>query len=159
VLEATPDTQGDTSAGPQDPMHFPQRAGLIWEELEALLAQHHIVALIVARECPGIPLAPVDCRPRRGGMRSGDLQHAGIQVDAGDQACRADLLRREARHNPGATGHIEHPFPRPEGNRRQKKFRERLKQAGNLIPLRLCWTTACELPRLLLTHRHASRGG
>ena len=44
-------------------MHFPQRLGLIREELEALLAQHHMVAPIVARECPGIPLAPVDSRP------------------------------------------------------------------------------------------------
>ena len=56
-------------------------------------------------------------------MRAGDFQHAGIQIDAGHQSCRADLLRRETRHNPGATGHIEHPLPRPEGNRRQQTFR------------------------------------
>jgi hypothetical protein len=56
-------------------------------------------------------------------MRTGDFQHAGIQIDAGYQAGRADLLRRETRHNPGATGHIEHPLPSLEGNRRQKKFR------------------------------------
>jgi len=60
-------------------------------------------------------------------MRSGDLQHAGIQVDACHQACPADLLCREARHNTRATGHIKHPLPHPEGNRRQQEFRKRLK--------------------------------
>jgi hypothetical protein len=62
----------------------------------------------------GVGLAPGDLDPQAGGGRPGDLEHARVEVGAGDRAAGPDPGRGLAGHDAGAAGHVEHALAGPD---------------------------------------------
>jgi len=94
-------------------MHFPKRGRPIGEKLEAQLAIGDIERAIGKWQLVStgfVPLyagASAICR-----NRSGDVQHAGIEIDSGYRAARPDPSCRDACHNPSAASYIDDALAR-----------------------------------------------
>ena len=94
-------------------MHFPKCGRPIGEELEAQLAIGDIERAIGKWQLVStgfVPLytgASAICR-----NRSGDVQHAGIEIDSGYRAARSDPSCRDACHNPSAASYIDDALAR-----------------------------------------------
>jgi hypothetical protein len=82
--------------------------------LESELTEDGIEGLAGKRQCTGVGLPPLDRRARRSLEGSGDGNHPGVEVGRDDRSALAHLLGRDARHDAGAAGEVEHAFLRPE---------------------------------------------
>lgn len=74
------------------------------------MAQHDVEEPVGKRKILGAPLTPVDLHVWWGGG-SGDVQHAGVDVDGNHVTVSAHVLCRQPRHHTGPTGNIQHPLP------------------------------------------------
>jgi hypothetical protein len=77
--------QCKSSLGDNNPMYFPKRGRPIGEELEAQLAIGDIERAIWKWQLVSTGFVPLyaGAVPRCRRNRSGDVQHAGIEIDAG----------------------------------------------------------------------------
>src|SRR5690606_25263685 len=66
-------------------------------------------------------------------------QHAGVNIHTCDSPAGANLLRRQPRHNPCATGHIQYPFTRTQRGKPHKIVCKRFADGRDKETLVIFW--------------------
>ena len=112
VFDRPPEAGEQPAVGAQYPAALGEPRAPVGKELKALQAEAKIEAIVGERHRQRARHLPVTGEARGGGQTARDLDHAGVDVDAGDLAIGRHPFGGEAGADAGATGDIEDAISR-----------------------------------------------
>ena len=135
----------------QHPAKFCTGQGTVWEELKALLAQHHVKRRLCKRQGQSAALNPFDVgRSRCCRMGAGHRQHRRVDIQRCDLPMSAHPPRRLTGHDARTAGQVQHTLAGAQGGVVQQHPRTGPEHAGHqIVVVRLSRTQ-----RRLLRRRH-----
>jgi hypothetical protein len=155
-----PRRQHDDAAGPGNPAHFPGRCRAVREELQAVLAQHRVEAVVASGDRRRRAFQVLNRRPpriRRPGGRQ--REHGGADVTGRHAATGPGRLSRQPRDRAQPARDVKHAMAPPDLRARDQfgsPWLEQLAQHEPVVALRNRNLRKAQAPRALIHHARPS---